>query len=97
MALFASDIATLRLLYGPGFRVCSRGWKIGSTCRGVLKPGLAAQVSRCVLGGSCVVISRVICRVAILTTHIKGRITLVITTPEPQVFWAQRSQKMDDC
>ena len=35
------------------------------------------------LGGSWVVISRVISRVTILITHIRGLITLLITTPEP--------------
>ena len=34
------------------------------------------------LGGSWVVISRVISRVAILITHIRGLTTLLITTPE---------------
>ena len=36
-----------------------------------------------VLGGSWVVISRVISRVTILITHIKGLITPLITTHEP--------------
>ena len=36
-----------------------------------------------VLGGSGLVISRVISRVTILITHIRGLITLLITTPEP--------------
>ena len=35
------------------------------------------------LGGSWVVISRVISRATILITHIRGLITLLITTPEP--------------
>ena len=35
------------------------------------------------LGGSWVLISRVISRVAILITHIRVRITPLITTPEP--------------
>ena len=35
------------------------------------------------LGGSGVVISRVISRVTILLTHIRGLITLLVTTPEP--------------
>ena len=35
------------------------------------------------LGGSGVVISRVISRVTILITHIQGLITPLITTPEP--------------
>ena len=35
------------------------------------------------LGDSWVVISRVISRVTILITHIRGLITLLITTPEP--------------
>ena len=39
--------------------------------------------TRSILGGSWVVISRVISRVTILITHIKGLITLLITTPEP--------------
>ena len=36
-----------------------------------------------VLGGSGVLISRVISRVTILITHIRGLITPLITTPEP--------------
>ena len=36
-----------------------------------------------ILGGSWVVISRVISRVTILITHIRGLITLLITTHEP--------------
>ena len=45
------------------------------------------------LGGSWVVISRVISRATILITHIRGLITLLIPTPEPPsrgfliVFW----------
>ena len=35
------------------------------------------------LGGSWVVISGVIRRVTVITTHIKGLITLLITTHEP--------------
>ena len=35
------------------------------------------------LGGSWVVISRAISRAAILITHISGRITPLMTTPEP--------------
>ena len=35
------------------------------------------------LGGSWVVISRATSRVTILITHIRGLITLLITTPEP--------------
>ena len=35
------------------------------------------------LGGSWVVISRVITRVAILMTHIRGLMTLLLTTHEP--------------
>ena len=35
------------------------------------------------LGGSWVLTSRVISRVTILVTHIRGLITLLITTPEP--------------
>ena len=35
------------------------------------------------LGGSGVVMSRVISRVSILITHIRGPITPLITTPEP--------------
>ena len=35
------------------------------------------------LGGSWVVISRIISRVTILLTHIRGLITLLIATPEP--------------
>ena len=38
---------------------------------------------RDILGGSWVVISRVISRVTILMTHIKGLISPPITTPEP--------------
>ena len=37
------------------------------------------------LGGSWVLISRVISRVTILITHIRGLITLLITTPEPPI------------
>ena len=36
-----------------------------------------------ILGGSWVVVSRVISRVTILITHIRGLITPLITTPEP--------------
>ena len=39
--------------------------------------------ARGLLGGSCVVTSRVISRVSILITHIRGLITLLITTHEP--------------
>ena len=35
------------------------------------------------LGGSWADISRVISRVTILITHVRGLITLLITTPEP--------------
>ena len=35
------------------------------------------------LGGSCVVISGAISNVTILVTHIRGLITLLITTHEP--------------
>ena len=48
--------------------------------------GATARVSGArllVLGGSWVVISRVISRVTILITHIRGLITPHITTPEP--------------
>ena len=38
---------------------------------------------RGILGGSWVVISGVISRVTILITHIRGLITLLITTHEP--------------
>ena len=38
---------------------------------------------RILLGGSWVVISRVISRVAILITHIRGLLTPLITTHEP--------------
>ena len=43
-------------------------------------------VPRCrfqLLGGSWVVIRRVISKVTILITHTRGLITLLITTPEP--------------
>ena len=43
------------------------------------------------LGGSRVVVSGVISRVTILITHIRGLITLLITTHEPPskaLFWA---------
>ena len=43
----------------------------------------AARAGQRLLGGSWVVISRVISRVTILITHIRGLITLLITTPEP--------------
>ena len=39
--------------------------------------------SRCILGGSWVVISGVISGVTVLITHIQGLITLLITTHEP--------------
>ena len=42
-----------------------------------------ALLSREILGGSCVDISRVISRVTILRTHIRVLIPLLITTPEP--------------
>ena len=38
---------------------------------------------QCVLGGSWVVISRVISRITIVITHIKGLVTPLITTHEP--------------
>ena len=34
-------------------------------------------------GGSWVVISGVICRVSVVTTHVRGLITILITTHEP--------------
>ena len=37
----------------------------------------------CLLGGSWVVISGVISRVTVIITHIRGLITLLITTHEP--------------
>ena len=36
-----------------------------------------------ILGGSWVVISRIISRVTVLITHIRGLLTPLITTPEP--------------
>ena len=46
-----------------------------------------------VLGGSWVVISRVISRVTILITHIRGLITPLITTHEPpSKFCGERSE-----
>ena len=43
---------------------------------------VAAQLGF-ILGGSWIVISRVISRVTIIMTHIRGLITLLITTHEP--------------
>ena len=45
--------------------------------------GSVGELLRRKLGGSWVVITRVISRVTILITHIRGLITLLITTPEP--------------
>ena len=47
-----------------------------------LKPGIPLRPST-LLGGSWVVISRVVSRVTILITHIKGLISPFITTHEP--------------
>ena len=47
-------------------------------CQGFFKWAI-----RVILGGSWVVTSRVIIRVTILITHIRGLITRLITTPEP--------------
>ena len=49
----------------------------------VAKPYGALDRTATLLGGSWVVISGVISRVTVLTTHIKGLITLLITTHEP--------------
>ena len=45
-----------------------------------------------VLGGSWVVISRVISRVTILITHIRGLMTLLITTHEPPSSFALKEK-----
>ena len=45
--------------------------------------GLRVSGIRLLLGGSWVVVSRVISKVTILITHIRGLITLLITTHEP--------------
>ena len=47
-----------------------------------------------VLGGSGVVISRVLSRVTLLITHIKGLISLLITTPEPAPQSPGKNQQM---
>ena len=51
-------------------------------CKQTSRPGPGSATKE-VLGGSWVVISRVISRVTILITYIRGLITLLITTPEP--------------
>ena len=48
-----------------------------------MNSGAAPETLSVPLGGSWVVISRVISRVTILVTHIRGLITPLITTPEP--------------
>ena len=48
-----------------------------------LRERLAALCLSAVLGGSWAVISRVISRVTILITHIRGLITPLMTTHEP--------------
>ena len=65
---------------------CYRCLSLEHGVRGLLRQGqygLGFRVLR-LLGGSGVVISRVISRVTILITQISGHITLLITTPEPQ-------------
>ena len=47
------------------------------------KPGPETSNPEALLGGSWVVISGVIIKVSIVITHIKGLITLLITTHEP--------------
>ena len=46
------------------------------------------------LGGSGVVIGRVISRVTILITHIRGLITPLITTPEPPIRESRMSESV---
>ena len=48
-----------------------------------LRPQQFMHDIRLLLGGSWVVLSRVISRVTILITHIKGLRTPLVTTPEP--------------
>ena len=50
---------------------------------GIRAARLRTLATLLLLGGSWVVISRVISRLTILITHTRGLITLLITTPEP--------------
>ena len=44
---------------------------------------MGIRLLQALLGGSWLVVSRVTSRVTLLITHIRGLITLLITTPEP--------------
>ena len=77
---------------GPGFE--SSGFRYGGLECGIVWAGFSqVEVGLGLLGGSWVVLSRVTSRVTILITHIRGLITLLITTPEPQSKGQERSSQ----
>ena len=56
-----------------------------------------AEDAALLLGGSWVVISRVISRVTIVITHIRGLITPLITTHEPPSVAHRSKNRCDGC